>query len=298
MPHSSEPHPSPTLSEFLKLLQNKWTFRVACQNECDSLGPCVCLRHIVHVEALEEWWKQTDRSQRLLNELGPAEGELVPFNIKVLFGQHPCLKVFSLLLKQGHGLLLVGFRAAGIDDRTFEDEAKDNDSRLRIELERLSTCSDVDRVIEDFQKERWAYCPPKLEMNMDVHLQNTKIIPPFCHKIKLGEKGGTASIYWVTVQKDLISDESLKNAIQETLYTDKDYGDCYQMVLKSYHGDYQSAYDLEKKAFSGLKHNGSVPIVGCFGCYTHEYGEGTNAGKAYNLLLEYGERDLYEHWED
>jgi hypothetical protein len=70
------------------------------------------------------------------------------------------------------------------------------------------------------------------------------------------------------------------------------------MVLKTYSGKHESAYDSEKKAFSGLKLNESVPIVGYLGCYTHEYGEGPDAGKTYNLLLEWGERDLYEAWED
>jgi hypothetical protein len=70
------------------------------------------------------------------------------------------------------------------------------------------------------------------------------------------------------------------------------------MVLKSYCGDKKSAFELEKEAFSGLQFNEQVPIVKYLGSYTHDYGEGKDMGKTYNLLLEYGERDLYESWAD
>jgi hypothetical protein len=70
------------------------------------------------------------------------------------------------------------------------------------------------------------------------------------------------------------------------------------MVLKSYCGDKQTVYDLEKEAFSGLKFHDTVPIVRYLGCYTHDYGEGSHCDKTYNLLLECGERDLYEAWAD
>jgi hypothetical protein len=70
------------------------------------------------------------------------------------------------------------------------------------------------------------------------------------------------------------------------------------MVLKSYCGDKQSVYQLEKDAFSGLSSNDTVPIVRYLGCYTHDYGEGSRSNKTYNLLLECGERDLYQAWAD
>lgn len=71
------------------------------------------------------------------------------------------------------------------------------------------------------------------------------------------------------------------------------------MALKSYCGNKKSAYDLEKEAFSALlKSTSEVPIVRYLGCYTHDYGEGSDMGKTYNLLLEFGEKDLYELWAD
>jgi hypothetical protein len=70
------------------------------------------------------------------------------------------------------------------------------------------------------------------------------------------------------------------------------------MVLKSYCGNKKRDFELEKEAFSGLQYNEQVPIVRYLGCYIHDYGEGQDMGKTYNLLLEFGERDLYQSWAD
>jgi hypothetical protein len=70
------------------------------------------------------------------------------------------------------------------------------------------------------------------------------------------------------------------------------------MVLKSYCGNKKRDFELEKEAFSGLQSNDKVPILQYLGSYTHDYGEGKGVGKTYNLLLEYGENDLYQAWAD
>jgi len=71
------------------------------------------------------------------------------------------------------------------------------------------------------------------------------------------------------------------------------------MVLKSYCGNNKRDFELEKEAFSGLlQSSDEVPILQYLGSYTHDYGEGKAMGKTYNLLLEYGENDLYQAWAD
>jgi hypothetical protein len=74
------------------------------------------------------------------------------------------------------------------------------------------------------------------------------------------------------------------------------------MALKSYRGNKEDVYELERNAFSGLNLDSQVPIVRYLGCYAHDHGEGNSSNpamrKTYNLLLEYGERDLYEYWAD
>lgn len=51
------------------------------------------------------------------------------------------------------------------------------------------------------------------------------MLPPFCLKTRLNDKGGTASIYWVAVQKDLISDNALALALQDSVFTDEEFGE-------------------------------------------------------------------------
>jgi hypothetical protein len=70
------------------------------------------------------------------------------------------------------------------------------------------------------------------------------------------------------------------------------------MVLKSYCGNKKRDFDLEKEAFSGLQSNDQIPILKYLGSYPHDYGEGEEFGRTYNLLLEYGENDLYQAWAD
>jgi len=97
--------------------------------------------------------------------------------------------------------------------------------RLRGQLSRIVREEEADAIIEDFHREKWEYCPLNLTMDMDENLHGTKVIPPFCSKIELPRKGGTASIYWVAVQKDLVSDNALALALQDSLYTDKEFGE-------------------------------------------------------------------------
>jgi hypothetical protein len=75
---------------------------------------------------------------------------------------------------------------------------------------------------------------------------------------------------------------------------------CYKLAMKTYVGNKKSAFDAEKDAFSALKSNTDVPIVRYLGSFTHDYGEGIahedyHLRKTYNLLLEYGELDLYQY---
>jgi hypothetical protein len=70
------------------------------------------------------------------------------------------------------------------------------------------------------------------------------------------------------------------------------------MVLKTYCAASKKLFDLEKAAFEGLAHHNGVPIVRYLGCYTHDYGDGANRDRTYNLLLEHGECDLYQAWAD
>ena len=221
---------SPTLNEFKHRLQHEWTRSVACQNECDPPESCSCQRHIVHVDALKAWWTRqasegTNQTKllRMLDEMQLPKHRTFPFNAQKLFtGDHSCLRIFSLLLKQGRGHLVDRFFDAGMSDIYLD--RNDVDLRLHDSLVDIAHRDQRDDVIRSFHQDKWAHCPLELSLDMGRNLQGTKTIPPFCHKIKLGDKGGTASIYWVAIQEDLISDDKLRNAIHDSLYEDEDFG--------------------------------------------------------------------------
>lgn len=228
--------------------------------------------------------------------------------------------MFSRLLSLGLGHLIDQFYKSNILDIYIERGEEQNYHTLRSNLTEIGrSTAEVDSIIEEFQNTRWAYCPLTIELHMERGLENTSVIVPFCRKEILSNKGSTASVYWVVVKKDLITDAKLREVLHSSLRIDAEFGEvylshkfgicsakcnqCYQMALKSFCGNKKTAYSHEKDAFSGLKADDAVPIIRYIGCYTHGHGEGADrkrnhTGTTCNLLLEFGEQDLYEYWQD
>jgi hypothetical protein len=297
-----------TLEEYKQRLEQEWTRPVACQNQCQPPESCSCLRQIIHVEALRTWWRRnlsetngTTNLHRVLQELQLGPHRTFPLEHETFFaGTYQCLRVFSFLLKKDLGHLIDRFYQSQMSDIVLHHDG--NYGRLRENLTNIIPHNDIDNVIQSFRREKWSFCPLELELHIDRPLEGTKVIAPFCHKIKLNE-GGTASVYLVAVQEDLIQDKRLKAVLEDSLYHDSAFGACYKMAMKTYVGNKKSAFEAEKDAFSALKSNIDVPIVRYLGSFTHDYGEGISSDdyhlrKTYNLLLEYGELDLYQYWAD
>jgi hypothetical protein len=211
-------------------LETEWTRQVACQNTC-PIDSCSCQRQIVHVHAVEAWWMRqasenpnNTRLDRFLHEMPIPAHRNLPIKSTILISRsgNSCLRILSLLIKQGRDHLIDLFYEANIYDRYLT--RGENDQDLREKLVGVERHAEVETIIGDFNREKWKWCPLNLTLDMDENLQGTKVIPPFCLKIKLSEKGGTASIYWVAVQKDLISDNALALALQDSIYTDDEFG--------------------------------------------------------------------------
>lgn len=219
----------PTLDEFKHLLDTKWTRPVACQNQCDAHDACRCQRRIVHVEAMKQWWLRKtsatgDQTKllRVLDEMPAADHQRFPLQPQKLFtGGRSGLVVFSLLLKLDRGQLMDRFYDSGIVDNYLPIV---RDRVLRENLRHIMPRNEVDAVLQEFHEQKWQFCPMDLSLDMSHSLHDTHVVPPFCHKIKLGDKGGTAAVYWVAVQEDLISDVRLRTAIEDSLYADEVYG--------------------------------------------------------------------------
>jgi hypothetical protein len=220
-----------TLEEYKHRLQREWTRPVACQDQCLPSESCRCLRHIIHVDALVAWLgrKLTEVSgstnlHRLLAELQLGDHRTFPLDFETYFtGEFLCVRVFSLLLKQNRGHLIDRFYQSQMYDVLLHQNG--NYEGLRENLSDTIIRNDiVDRIIEDFQREKWAFCPLELQLHMDRPLDGTRVIAPFCHKIRLNE-GGTASVYLVAVQKDLVRDERLRAVLNNSLYVDSVFGE-------------------------------------------------------------------------
>ena len=227
--YQQQPTSLPIREEFEDLLESQWTRRVACQNECSSDGNCSCQRKIVHVHALEAWWKKQDsesavtKLERFLEESPVPPHLSLPIKPAKIYGPgQSCLRILSLLLKQGRYHLVDRFCEANMyDDYLARSE---NDQNLREQLASVVDPEEVEATIEDFHKAKWEYCPLYLTFDMAVSLQGTKVILPFCSKIRLPSRGGTASLYWVAVQRDLVTDNALALALKDSLYNDSDFG--------------------------------------------------------------------------
>jgi hypothetical protein len=116
-----------------------------------------------------------------------------------------------------------------MNDRHLDIVRSESDQSLHDNLQHIKQPGEVDVILKEFHDAKWSYCPLKLELHMNRNLHGTRVIPPFCRKIKLGDKGGTASIYFVAVQRVLVTDEALRLAINDSLYTDNLYGEVRYM---------------------------------------------------------------------
>lgn len=227
--------------EFKNLLESEWTRPVACQNECRPPDSCSCQREIVHVHALEAWWKKQGsenpkytKLHRFVDEMRiPSHRSLPVRPTSISRDGQSCLRILSLLLRQGRDHLIDRFIQANMYDNYIA--RSESDQNLRERLTGVVPQEEVEKIIEDFHKEKWEYCPLSLTLDMDRNLHGTRVIPPFCSKIKLPDKGGTASIYWVAVQKDLVSDNALALALQDSIYMDPDFGEVSFLEAYQYH---------------------------------------------------------------
>lgn len=66
---------------------------------------------------------------------------------------------------------------------------------------------------------------------MDANFESSKYILPFCRHEAVNGKGGTATVFQVSIQKQLVIDKNLENAIEESLHTDDNFGEVSTALL-------------------------------------------------------------------
>lgn len=138
-----------------------------------------------------------------------------------------CIRVFAILLEKGYGKLIKFFRDAHIFD---EDLPNLNTSSPKYKnLTKDLKNRNVDnpgRVIDAFESAKWSYCPVTITFGLEEMFERGHILP-FMRMEAVNEKGGTASVYQVCVQKEFI-DPKLRKVLNRAAYTDPEFGEVSQ----------------------------------------------------------------------
>ncbi|KAH6672834.1 hypothetical protein B0J14DRAFT_700840 [Halenospora varia] len=297
--------PSPSVStslkhEFDEKLKHECT--KACICGVHDFHPCPCPTSFINTEPLLEWMLTIrgdgkSNAERLLDEVAPSRPNFVQPE-SIFRGEKTSILVFSILLMESRGELIYHFYSAGVFDKDLENEGwpwSSNDSLeedLRTELQSdrkfESQSQSVEKIIDEFKKDARIFCPARLELNMTRHFPPKKILPFFERK-KVNNKGGTASVYYVTIQENYLC-EDIKKALENRSFLSDEYGKYYELAIKSYTQGQKMTYDWEKKALRGLSKE--EDMVKYFGCYSYKDG----GRQTYNLILELGDMDLAEYF--
>ena len=173
--------------------------------------PCHCEDQFIRTASLYRWMehKEDDESktnvERLLEEVNAIP---VLFPDSILKGEKRCVLVFSILLKQDRGNLIYIFQSAGIiDEHLGVSHYKLSGLEEKLKDKKIS---DFDTIINRFERQKWEYCPARLELDMNKTFED-RLRLPFCERKKVNNKGGETIDFQVIVQEEFLSDKFKKS---------------------------------------------------------------------------------------
>jgi hypothetical protein len=209
---------------FKDKLANEWKREAACGAEYKNI------QFYINTESLTKWMLRQDTDKRsthaallLLESYHRNHRETFQpaFSNSIFTGPDRCILVFSILLTLDKGDLVSVFRQAKIVDKNLEF-ADTFYEELKYDLG-MKGVNDADRIITEFEKAKWSYCPAPIRMDMQEKFHGGKWILPFCRRQSVNTKGGTAEVYQVCLQEDLVPDD-MKKKIWRSKHVDKKYG--------------------------------------------------------------------------
>ncbi|KAK7920892.1 hypothetical protein PG985_008914 [Apiospora marii] len=208
-------------------------------------------------------------------------------------GGRDCYIVFAILLNLNCGFLIHTFQRFGITDGNLRNEILPSLDALKLNLQGF--VSDVDKLIREFDDIRFMFQRVSLDLNMSaVYLdsQQGRWVSPFCRRKLINAKGGTAQVWEVSVQDELLSRE-IKERLKRSEYDDPTYGKCYSMALKTFTSENKEVFNRERQNYLAVE--GLAGMVQYLGEYEIEESIGAQGVVCTsNLLLEYGDLDLEE----
>ncbi|KAK8134175.1 hypothetical protein PG984_006187 [Apiospora sp. TS-2023a] len=208
-------------------------------------------------------------------------------------GGRNCYIVFAILLNLNHGFVIHIFQRFGITDANLRNELLPSIDALKHSLQDF--VRDVDKLINNFDDMRFMFQRVSMDLNMsEVYLdsQQGRWVSPFCRRKLINTKGGTAQVWEVSVQDELLSSD-LKERLKRSEYEDPAYGKCYSMALKTFTSENQEVFNREKQNYLAVE--GLAGMVQYLGEYEIEENiDAQGVVCTSNLLLEYGDFDLEE----
>lgn len=165
---------------------------------------------------------------KLLDEV-QTEENLIRHPTEAELTKLPILFAILLDVRIQHGHLIHCFKRVISDDSELMLDDKHFDRLEGILMEEKDRKSPVETLLEDFKKVRLEYYPMRIGVDNDVHLVDGAILP-FCKRLPINEKGGTANVEQYMVQQDLVAD-ALRSALEGSRKTIVGFGEASQVLV-------------------------------------------------------------------
>jgi hypothetical protein len=178
---------------------------------------CHCGQDFFDIHELKRWMDTKEdgflqcNAERLVKAILPPAPHFFEVE-KVFQGETSSVLVLGYLLLNNHEKLLCLFCSAGLTDKNIANTVLGPSySKLKESWKDLKkylpySVRDIETIIDHFEEARWAFCPAEIG-NPDNKEQEFKSRTrlPFFELSRINQKGGTASVIKVSVQKQFVS---------------------------------------------------------------------------------------------
>ncbi|KUJ16335.1 uncharacterized protein LY89DRAFT_719074 [Mollisia scopiformis] len=220
---------------------------------------------------------------------------------KLLDPHTGCILIFSILLMMDRGCLVHLFRSQQMFDRNLPINVSALEEIFHTMLESAREHGfhlDPIALTHEFDDLQWKFCPARFDLGEEQYFNNPKQIIPIVERSILSESGGTAVLWQVAILEEFVSSKLAVTVTRSRYREDDNLGWRYRFALKQFKEGYKRPYINEAEAFRSLPYSGMNRYLGC---YVHKVipsiigidANGVSAQESYNILLEYGECDLW-----
>jgi hypothetical protein len=192
-------------------------------NDCTTRA--ICGRTYIRTAKFTKWLRSkigpgsiTTQATRLLHAAyhHRIQPGLPISSEQISAGEHGCLLVFSILLELHLGHLVHHFQRQDIVDKHLPIDLRS--LQAKIWLMDREDLPNAESLPERFEKAQWRYCPAIFDLGVGWDHPRNKIIP-ICKKEQINDKGGTARLWQIAVQKEFVG-HRLREAVSNSMFHD------------------------------------------------------------------------------